>query len=680
MASAIFRRSSLKTRITLTTLAIFLVGVWSLAFYASRMLREDMQRLLGDQQFSTVSFLAAEINHELNDRLRILEDLAEAISPTTLSNPAALQQLLEDRQTLQSLFNGGAVAYGSDGTAVAEVPRSVERVGVNYLQRDYLIGALREGKATIGRPIMGPKLKAPVFVMAVPIHDGHGKVIGALGGVVNLGMPNFLDKIAENRHGKTGGYLLIAPQYRLIVTATDRRRIMETLPTSGISPAIDRFVQGYEGSELFVNPLGVEVLASAKTVSVAGWQTVVSLPTAEAFAPIKAMQQRMLLATFMLTLLAGGLTWWMLKRQLSPMLAAAKTLAALSDASHPPQPLPITRQDEIGQLIGGFNHLLETLAQREAALRESEARFRGLTEMSSDFYWESDAEHRLTQRTESKREAAESVFREAASVGKRRWEIPYLSPDEAGWQKHREILDAHLPFRDFEILRLRVNGARHHISVSGDPVFNGAGEFTGYRGVGTDITERKQMEDQVRQLAFYDPLTRLPNRRLLDDRLRQTMASSKRSGCYGALMFLDLDNFKPLNDLHGHAVGDLLLVEVAERLRSCVREMDTVARFGGDEFVVMLSELGANKAESATQAAIVAEKIRIRLSEPYLLTIKREGKADTTVEHHCTVSIGVTLFINHEASQDDILKWADAAMYQAKEAGRNSIRFYESPA
>jgi PAS domain S-box-containing protein len=132
--------------------------------------------------------------------------------------------------------------------------------------------------------------------------------------------------------------------------------------------------------------------------------------------------------------------------------------------------------------------------QMESALRESEARFRDLTEMSSDFYWETDSEHRIRTRTESKREAAESVFMQAASVGKRRWEISYLSPDEAGWEAHRAILDAHLPFRDFEISRLRANGAVHHISISGNPVFDASGRFKGYHGVGTDITESKQAE------------------------------------------------------------------------------------------------------------------------------------------------------------------------------------------
>ncbi len=191
-----------------------------------------------------------------------------------------------------------------------------------------------------------------------------------------------------------------------------------------------------------------------------------------------------------------------------------------------------------------------------------------------------------------------------------------------------------------------------------------------------DITERKKMEEQVRQLAFYDPLTHLPNRRLLGDRLTQTLANGKRTGLYCALMFLDLDNFKPVNDKHGHEAGDLLLQEVANRLKGCVREIDTVARFGGDEFVVVLSELNADKTISTTQARGVAEKVRAILAEPHKLKVSQEGKEGRTVEHHCSVSIGVVVFINHEASPEDVLKWADDTMYQAKIAGRNSIRFY----
>ncbi|MBK5207378.1 MAG: PAS domain S-box protein [Polaromonas sp.] len=380
----VFQWRSLKTRVTIFTLAIFLASIWALAFYSSRMLREDMQRLSSEQQFSTVSFVAAEVNHELDERLKALEKVAASVSPTMLDRRASMQTLLEERQNLQDFFNGTIFVTGMEGTVIASIPLSVGQIGVNYLDRDYIAVALKEGKATIGRPVIGKKLQAPIIGMAVPIRDAQGKVVGALAGVTDLSKPNFLDIFTEYRYGKTGGYLLIAPQYRLIVTATDKSRIMETLPAPGVMPVIDRFVQGYEGSDVFVNPLGVEVLTSVKGVPVAGWYMAAILPTAEGLAPIHDMQQKMLLTTLFLTLMATVLTWWMVSRQLSPMLAAVRTLATLSNTNQPPQPLTIARPDEIGELIGGFNRLLETLGQREVALYESEERYRTLIEWSPE--------------------------------------------------------------------------------------------------------------------------------------------------------------------------------------------------------------------------------------------------------------------------------------------------------
>lgn len=192
----------------------------------------------------------------------------------------------------------------------------------------------------------------------------------------------------------------------------------------------------------------------------------------------------------------------------------------------------------------------------------------------------------------------------------------------------------------------------------------------------SDITELKGYEEQIHNLAFFDALTQLPNRRLLNDRLSQVMAANRRSGRFAALMFLDLDNFKPLNDQYGHAAGDLLLIEVADRLKGCVREMDTVARFGGDEFVVMLSELDGGRGESDQQARVIAEKICSRLSVPYIVTVRPEGEAEATVSYHCSASIGVVVFASDGSSQDEILRRADDAMYEAKDSGRSLIRFY----
>ena len=184
-----------------------------------------------------------------------------------------------------------------------------------------------------------------------------------------------------------------------------------------------------------------------------------------------------------------------------------------------------------------------------------------------------------------------------------------------------------------------------------------------------DITDRKIKEDEIAYLAFYDPLTGLPNRRLLQDRLHQAMANSKRSGQRGALLFIDLDNFKTLNDTLGHDKGDLLLQQVATRIAECVRECDTVARLGGDEFVVMLEELSHIEEVAAAQAKMLGEKILVKLRHPYLIA---------GYEHNSSASIGITLFQAHQESSDELMKRADIAMYQAKSAGRNTLRFFDN--
>ena len=190
--------------------------------------------------------------------------------------------------------------------------------------------------------------------------------------------------------------------------------------------------------------------------------------------------------------------------------------------------------------------------------------------------------------------------------------------------------------------------------------------------------ERKRMEMRLQYLAFHDALTGLPNRSLLYDRLEQTKAACKRHKHFSAVLFFDLDNFKPLNDKHGHNAGDLLLQEVANRLRQCVREVDTVARFGGDEFVVILSELDSDLERASALACTIAEKIRSSLNLPYLLEFIDNHKNNKRLLHQCSSSIGVVLLRHIHNSDIDIIQLADQAMYQAKLAGRNQIHFLDS--
>jgi diguanylate cyclase (GGDEF)-like protein/PAS domain S-box-containing protein len=219
-----------------------------------------------------------------------------------------------------------------------------------------------------------------------------------------------------------------------------------------------------------------------------------------------------------------------------------------------------------------------------------------------------------------------------------------------------------------EIWDRRKNGEVYPKWLTITAVKGSDGIVTHYVGSHVDITERKAAEDEVKNLAFFDPLTHLPNRRLLLDRLDHALASSMRSGREGALMFIDLDNFKTLNDTLGHNIGDLLLQHVAQRLESCVREGDTVARLGGDEFVVMLEDLSKDPQEAAAQTEAIGEKILTTLNQTYQLA---------THEYHSTPSIGATLFTDHQFGVDVLFKQADIAMYQSKKAGRNTLRFFD---
>ncbi len=219
-----------------------------------------------------------------------------------------------------------------------------------------------------------------------------------------------------------------------------------------------------------------------------------------------------------------------------------------------------------------------------------------------------------------------------------------------------------------EIWDRRKNGEIYPKWLTITAVKDEKGAVTHYVGSHIDITERIVAEEKIQHLAYYDPLTQLPNRRLLMDRLHQELASSARTGRAGALLIIDLDNFKSLNDTLGHHIGDLYLQLVAQRLTSCVREGDTVARLGGDEFVVVLQNLSAHTLEAAAQTEIIGEKMLVSFSQSCQLE---------THDYHGTASIGVSLFTGHSLATDELLKHADIALYQAKKAGRNTVRFFD---
>ncbi|MFN4117684.1 EAL domain-containing protein [Acidovorax sp.] len=324
-----------------------------------------------------------------------------------------------------------------------------------------------------------------------------------------------------------------------------------------------------------------------------------------------------------------------------------------------------TRPLATGGRVRTFTDVTDYLSTLDA-LRLSEARWRSLTHLSSDWYWEQDAQFRFV-RLDGNPHRVTGVPDEL-HYGLARWELPHTFVSEGQWRAHRETLEAHQVFHDFEMQRQSPDGSTVWVSISGEPIFDAERRFTGYRGVARDITERKRAEAEIQRLAFYDELTGLPNRRLLMDRLERAATASLRDGSHGALLFLDLDNFKGINDTMGHEWGDRLLVQVGQRLAASVRATDTVARLGGDEFVVVIQGLHPQPSDAAIETEAVAQKVLAALNQPYVV----DGS-----EMHSTPSIGIALFSNLQLPAQELLKRADLAMYQAKAQGRNTLCFFD---
>ncbi|MDD5174952.1 MAG: PAS domain S-box protein [Sterolibacterium sp.] len=503
MPMDVFAHRSLKTRITLTTLVIFLLSIWSLAFYTIRTLRDDIQILLGNQQSSTVFLLANEVNHELKDLLSILEMTAGTITPTMMEHPSALQSILEQRSTALYLFNSAFTVFRLDGTAIADVPVSGGQIGFHYTDSDEVDDVLKGAKSKFGKPHFSKLKGNPEFGITVPIRNAQGNVIGALKGEIDLSKPSFLDRISAGSYGKSGGSLILDIRDGLILSATDKKRAMQPLPAPGINEMTDKRRQGFLDTAVSINSQGTEVLSSASRIPATEWMVVVALPTEEAFAPIHGIQQRMLLAAIILTLLAGGLIWWLLKRQLSPMLTTAATLASMSDTDKPLQPLPITRQDEIGTLVGGFNRLLDILVQREEALKKNKERFQLIMETIDEVFWMADVPiesmlyispgyERVWGRTCHSLYEYPRSFIEAIHPEDRERVVSDLAVEGTGQSFHHE----------YRIIR--PDGTIRWILDRGFPVLNQMGTVTQYVGVAQDITERKlaEAERNIASVAF----------------------------------------------------------------------------------------------------------------------------------------------------------------------------------
>lgn len=320
-------------------------------------------------------------------------------------------------------------------------------------------------------------------------------------------------------------------------------------------------------------------------------------------------------------------------------------------------------RNDLGEIVGlvGIGRNITLRRKAELALRESEERFRSLTELSSDWYWELGPDLTIVEFEDTKEK---SGYQRAQVIGKRLQHLPGIETLAESWLQYETRVSAREPFRDLELRSISAEGEVRYLSLAGLPAFTKTGEFRGYRGIGRDITERKVSEERIQYLATHDSLTSLPNRFMFSNILNIALESARRHQRKLAVLFIDLDRFKNINDTLGHEAGDILLKEMATRLKHCLRASDIVGRLGGDEFVILIPEV-----ENIEHITTVAQKLLSATVKP--VTIMGQ-------ECRVTASVGICFYPDDAQDEQALMKNADIAMYRAKDEGKNNYQFYST--
>ncbi|MDD5029394.1 MAG: diguanylate cyclase [Rhodoferax sp.] len=621
-----------------------------------------------------------------------------ALMASSQSAPAMQAHLEQAQRADPNFLRVGLMDSQATVTAYYPLADALGRatIGKNFADRPYIADLKRTLQPMVSEVLLDRVgLPGPMVAVRAPV-----LVAGHYGGYVTgiLSLRQIREQLDQSTSSHSMLYTLLDKNGHIILSNRPDQAVMLPMQRgpgelnrldAGISQWVPLARPGRSISERWRDSFYV---AQSPIGKLSEWQLILEQPVAPFQSALFESYTRHLIELFVLLLGALALAEWLSRRM-------TRTVDILNVLTHDlPRRLgtddqeiawPQTAIIETNHLIGHFremselltvqfdevqtaNEMLEQRVQEQtAALQANQLQLQTIFQTEPECIKIVDAQGRLLQMN-----PAGLAMIQADSLEQVRGQSVFdlVAPEHraAFTAFHQRVLAGETLQLQFEVIGLK--GGRRWLESHATPMLEQGQRV--HLAVTHDITERRQMQEQMRQLAFYDPLTQLPNRRLLGDRLGQTMAASKRSGNFCALMMLDLDNFKPLNDQHGHLAGDKLLVEVARRLSAGVREIDTVTRYGGDEFVVMLGALDTDLATSTAQTAIIAEKIRLSLAEPYLLWLPPEGQGPDRVEHHCSASIGVVLFLGTQAPPEDILKWADQAMYQAKDAGRNRVQFF----
>jgi diguanylate cyclase (GGDEF)-like protein/PAS domain S-box-containing protein len=645
----------------MATSILFLVAILVVGVASMQAFRAQLLNVLIEHQDTLVDRIADNVDHKLLALQRTLTLSASEITEADVASFDAAQRYLDTNTGLYAAVDRSVFLFDSEGILLAERPIRLSRRGEDASWRPYMRDTLRTRQPVISEPFLTNVGDSNmVLVMTMPVFAKDGRFIAVLTGSLGLTKPGMLGNVAKTVIGKSG-YLYIVTADGKLIMHPDRTRLSKLAYPPHANALFDRALAGFEGTEVSVAMDGRDALVSYQQVPSSNWIVGGVYPKDEAFLAVNNLVARFVTFLLVACVVVLAAIWILTRYLMRPLVSLTAHLTNYAPS-----------RERIGPLVGGkgsgeiralrtaFNSLTARLNEREDALVETMQSYQLITENSTDLI----TKHSPTGLVSYASPVSAGILGVAADALIGCSMLEFVHPED-----FRLVRAAFTEAMQSKALRTVIFRARHadqhYLWLESTLMMmkSATGEETSeILCISRDVSDRKQMEARLHQLARTDHLTSLPNRFLLEERVAGGLVQGRRDGSLLAMLMIDIDRFKNINDTLGHGMGDALLKLVASKLKSCIRECDTVARWGGDEFVLVLPGL-----QDSDMAVVIAQRCRAALKQPFVV----DGQT-----LHVSASIGISISPDSSADAEAMLKDADTAMYKAKARGGDGYAIY----
>jgi len=656
-------RSTLATQTSSATSVLFLAAILVMGIAALYSFRSQLMNIMLADQNTLIERVADNIDQKLLALQKALISSSSDIHESDVATSDAAQRYLDRNTGLYAAVDRSTFLFTAQGIELAERPYRPNRRGLDGSFRAYIKDTIRTQAPVISEPfVTNVGDNNMVLVLTAPVFGSGGTFVAILTGSIGLTNPGMLGNVAKTVIGRTG-YLFIVTHDGKLIMHPDRARLSKLAFAPGINPLFDRALNGFEGTGESIEADGREAFVTYKRVPSSNWIVGAVYPKNEAFAALNELIWRFVVFLLAACLIVVASVWLLTRYLLRPLVSLTRHLADYTNSEERLAPLagdPEHGSGEISALTLAFNRLTGRLHEREDALIETMRSFQLITENSTDLITKHAQDGTITYASP----VAQTVlgFPPEALVGHSLLEL--VHPED--YEVVRVAFGVAVQGKSSPTVVYRTRHFDQHYVWSETTLRLMKGEkgeaTTEILCISRDISERKLMEERLHELARTDHLTNIPNRVLLAERFAGGLAQARREGSLLAMLMIDVDRFKNINDSLGHGMGDTLLKLVAARLRSCIRDCDTLARWGGDEFAVLLPGL-----RDTDTAVAVAQRCLAVLKQPLVL----ENQS-----LHVTASIGISMSTDSNPDAELLLRNADVAMYRAKARGGDCLVVY----